>query len=144
MLVAVIVALMLMLFMAFKVSWFAAQLIGALTLISPRSLPLAVAEVVMATLLVFRLFDSVVAPMLLLVRVPVPEAIVKLVGSINQLPVLPLAAAVVIWAPSATFTLAALVSIAPPLPSLGALASMMPPTVTVPASIPAIKLITPL
>ena len=58
-------------------------------------------------------------------------------GSISQLPVLPLAASVVTLTSGATVTLAAEVSTAPPSPSEGAEASMMPPTLTSPPCIPA-------
>ena len=135
------VALMLMLFKAFRVSRCEPQAKAALTLISPKSLPLA--EVVILISVLVRAFCSVVAPMLLPVNAPLPEAIVKLVGSINQVPVLPLAAFVVTIVLSATLTVAALVSIAPPLPPLGALASKVPATLTVPASIPPNKVMTP-
>ena len=53
---------------------------------------------------------------------------VKSFGSTSQLPVRPRAAAVVTKALPATSTFAALVSMAPPLPLSGALASSFPPT----------------
>ena len=92
----------------------------------------------MTSLLSPRLFDSakpVVSP-------PV-AAIVKSTGSISQVPASPDAAAVVTMAVSATLTLAAEVSMKPPLPPTGALASSVPATLTVPALMPAIREMTP-
>ncbi len=74
---------------------------------------------------------------------PPVGATVKSVGSMSQVPVRPLAAAVVTFAPFATSTTAPLVSIKPPLP-LGALASSVPPTLTVPAVMPPRSSIIPL
>ena len=78
---------------AVSVSIFALQLTGALTLMSPGSLP--VAAVVMLTLLLFSAVVSASAPIPLVVCTPAPEAIVKLVGSSNQVPVFPNGASVV-------------------------------------------------
>ena len=74
---------------------------------------------------------------------PPVAAIVKSTGSINQVPVLPAGAAVVMRAVSASLTCAALVSIKPPLPPLGALASSVPPTCVVPAAMPPNKTMLP-
>ena len=71
--------------------------------------------------------DSVAPEML-----PPIGAITKSCGSISQLPVRPLAAAVVMTAPAAMFTFAAEVSMNPPSPPLGALASSVPVTLAVP------------
>ena len=69
----------------------------------------------MLTLLLARLVLSVVAPMLLVVDEPEPLLMVKLVGSISQLPLLPSALCVKTLARSAMRTLAALVSTKPVL-----------------------------
>ena len=74
---------------------------------------------------------------------PPLAAIVKSTGSINQVPFSPIAAAVVITAPFATLTCAAEVSMKPPLPPVGALASSVPPTLTVPVFMSPIKRIVP-
>ncbi|MNM69040.1 hypothetical protein D3C81_806240 [compost metagenome] len=63
-----------------------------------------------------------------------PALMVKSVGSINHVPVLPFWAAVVTLAVSATCTWAPLVSMKPPSPPWGALASRVPSTCTVPPS----------
>jgi len=67
---------------------------AALTLMSPLSLPV-LASVASVTLVVARLADSVLAPMPLLVWLPLPDEMVKSVGSISQVPVLPLSDRVV-------------------------------------------------
>ncbi len=126
---AVITALTLMLFAAVNVSLFLVQVTGALTLMSPRSLPFAVALVVMLTLLVPRLVCKVVAPIPLVVCAAVPDEIVKFVGSSNHVPLRPKLALVSTTVPSATFKWAPLVSICPPLPPrLPPLAVMLPLT----------------
>ena len=132
---------MLMLFSAVRVNLLAAQITGALTLMSPSSLPVLL--VVIETLVVSKFDWRVVAPMPLLVSTAVPAEMVKLVGSINQVPAWPVIAAVVTLTPSAIFTCAALVSINPPLPPWGALASSVPATWTVPAAMPASKVMLP-
>ncbi|MCY1167072.1 hypothetical protein D9M73_70290 [compost metagenome] len=73
---------------------------------------------------------------------PVAE-IVKSLGSISHLPVLPAEANVVTRTLSATLTWAALVSMKPPSPPLGALASSVPPTLTVPVCISPISRMRP-
>ncbi len=80
--------------------------------------------VLMTTLLVTSNAESV-GPLMLSVA-PLPT--VKSCGSISQVPVVPRAAAVVIFAPLAMETRAADVSMNPPWPVLGALASNVPPT----------------
>ena len=77
------------------------------------------------------------------VILPPLAAMVKSFGSINQVPVLPFAAVVLIVAVFATLTLAAEVSIKPPLPFLGAEASSLPATFNVPLSMLANTLIVP-
>ena len=124
---------MLMLPQAFRVSEFSAlQLIVSLTKISPlvpvvptRLVDVAVADVEVS--IVILLLASKV-PIAIPVISPPVAAIVKSTGSTNQLPVKPRGATVVILTPSANLTCAALVSINPPLPPLGADASKMPPT----------------
>src|SRR5471030_1934510 len=131
----------------------AVQLTASLTLMSPLpgvavkrlvtgGVPATVlsvpVSVLMVTLLVTSRAESVAPEML-----PVAET-VKSWGSISQLPVTPKGAAVVIFAWSVTFTLAAEVSIKPPSPPLGALASKVPLTFTSPFCISPIRLIVPL
>ena len=84
---------MLILLWAESVSSLADQETGALTLMSPRSLPSG--AVAMLTLLEMRLVCSVEAPMLLSLGLAVPATMEKLVGSISQVPALPCAARVV-------------------------------------------------
>ena len=96
--------------------------------------------VLMVTLLVTSSAESVGPEMLSLGPLPT----VKSCGSISQLPVNPCAAAVVIFASVATKTRAAEVSIKPPLPPLGALASRVPLTRAVPVSMPPSSLMVPL
>ncbi|MEI9989072.1 MAG: hypothetical protein WDM86_03455 [Rhizomicrobium sp.] len=79
------------------------------------------------TLLVTRRADSVAPEML-----PVVPPTVKSCGSMCQVPVSPRGAAVVILATSAILTVWAEVSIAPPLPPWGALASSVPLMFVVP------------
>ncbi len=69
---------------------------------------------------------------------------VKSTGSMVQVPVTPFGASVVTVEPSATFTVAAEVSMAPPFPPLGALASSNPPTFTTPLCMSPSSVITPL
>ena len=59
------------------------------------------------------------------------------------MPYRPAGAAVVTLVSFATFTCPALVSMKPPLPPPGALASSRPPTLTVPAAIPPSRMMTP-
>jgi hypothetical protein len=70
-------------------------------------------------------------------------AMVKSVGSMSQLPARPWAAALVTLAEFAISTCAALVSMAPPLPPVGALASSVPPTFTVPSVMPPSSVMAP-
>ena len=125
---AVITALMLMSLCAVSVSLLVLHVTSALTLMSPLSLPLSASEVMMWTLLSSNASESFSAPIPLTVCVPSPASIVKSVGSISHVPVAPDVAAVVISASSANLTLAALVSMKPPLPPLVADASSVPPT----------------
>ncbi len=118
--------LTLMLFCACKVKRLADQLTVSSTLMLPL-VPPAPPVLAMVTL---------PEPSSLLKVAPStspPEgAMLKSVGSMVQVPFLPFAASEVTTLPSATFTRAALVSIMPPLPPLGALASSVPPTCTTP------------
>ena len=132
---------MLMFLCAVRVSLLAVQATGALTLMSPGSLPVLL--VAIETLVVPKFDWSVVAPMPLSVCPAVPSEMMKLVGSINQVPAWPVTAAVVTLTTSAILTCAALVSINPPLPPWGALASSVPATWTVPAAMPASKVMVP-
>ena len=117
----------------------AVQLTASLTLISPLpvvavlrvvtgGVPATVASgpvcVVIVTLLVTSRAESV-APLMLSVA---PPPMMKSCGSISQVPVCPWCAAVVTRAVSRTLTCAAEVSMKPPLPPCGALASSVPPT----------------
>ena len=74
---------------------------------------------------------------------PPLAATVKSCGSTSQVPMRPCAAAVVMRAPLSTSTWAPLVSIAPPFPPVGALASSVPSTRTVPASMLPLSTILP-
>ncbi len=74
---------------------------------------------------------------------PPLAATVKFNGSISHVPVRPTLAVVVTLAVSATLTCAALVSIKPPSPEVGALASKVPATLVVPASMPPVRIIFP-
>ena len=65
---------------------------------------------------------------------PAKSAIVMSTGSISHSPVLPCVARVVIFTSSFTMTRAAEVSMKPPSPPLGALASSLPPTSVSPCS----------
>ena len=134
-------ALMLMLRCALSVSLLADQETALLTKMSP--LPAVDGSVAMLTLVLPKLLDKVLAPIPEVVRPALPAAMVKSMGSINQVPVWPAGAAVLILAASATVTCAALVSMNPPLPPLGALASSVPATFTVPAAMPPSKVILP-
>ena len=111
------------------------QLTASLTKISPLPAP---AGEVMVMLLVTSWAESVAPEML------PPGPMMKSCGSISQLPVWPSAEAVVMRAVSCTLTCAAEVSIKPPLPPFGALASRVPPTFTAPLSISASSLMVPL
>ena len=113
------------------------QEITSFTLILPK-LPDEPPELRITTLVVERLLDNMTP-----VKLPPIADIVKSVGSIIQLPILPLIASVVIFALSAILTCDALVSIFPPFPPLGALASNVPLILLVPAVVPASKVITP-
>ena len=106
------------------------QVTALFTKMSP--LPAVPASVAMETLPRPRLVESVPAPIPETVNAPLPDAMVKSTGSISQEPLLPLAAWVVMTAPSATLTWAAEVSTKPPSPPFGAEASSVPPTLTVP------------
>jgi hypothetical protein len=89
----------------------------------------------MLTLLLARLVLSVVAPMLLVVDVPEPLLMVKSVGSISQLPLLPSALRVKTLALSAMRTLAALVSTKPAFWFCPPEASSRPLSSSVPATL---------
>ena len=142
MLLAFRLALMLMLRCAPRVSWLADQETSLLTKISP--LPLVDASVAMLTLVLpLKALDKVLEPMPEVLRDALPAAIVKSIGSISQVPVLPVGAVVVTRVPSTIFTVEAEVSIKPPLPPSLALASSVPPTLTVPATIPASRMMMP-
>src|SRR5450830_1203929 len=116
----------------------AVQLTASLTLISPlpgvavfRVLTGGVpatsvrgpVAVVITTLLVTSRAESVAPLMLSVATLPM----VKSCGSISQVPVSPVGAAVLTLASLAIITCAADVSMKPPLPPLGALASSVPP-----------------
>ena len=101
-----------------RMCWF--QVTVSLTLMLP-SLPLP-AVLWMVTLPWPRFADRV-APLMS----PPVAAMVKPSGSISQVPSWPDAARVVIAAPSATFRCAPEVSMCPPSPPFGALASSVPP-----------------
>ncbi len=77
------------------------------------------------------------------VMLPPLAAMVKSLGSISQVPLWPLAALVVMRALLATVTWAAEVSMKPPLPPAGALASRVPPTCVSPCSMSAINRMRP-
>ncbi|MCY1169228.1 hypothetical protein D9M73_92480 [compost metagenome] len=109
---------------------------------SPLSLPV-LASVCNVTLVVDRLADSVSAPMPLVVCVPLPDEMVKSVGSTSQVPVLPVSDRVLTRVPAATLTWAADVSMKPPSPPAGALASSVPATFTVPVSMSPISRMRP-
>jgi hypothetical protein len=132
----------------------AAQLTESFTLMSPLpgvvvkrlisgGVPGAVlsvpASIVLIVTLLFTSSAASVAPVIL----PPVGAMVKSTGSMVQVPVLPLGAAVVTFAVFATFTVAPEVSIVPPSPPFGALASSVPPTVTVPFCMSPSSLIVP-
>nr|WP_241674446.1 hypothetical protein [Candidatus Methylobacter oryzae] len=137
-----------------SLSVLADQVTGLLTKMSP--LPPVEASVAMVTLPPPKLVASVAAPIPEVLSTPLPALIVKSTGSISQVPLLPFAAFVVILASSATLTWAAEVSMKPPFvwPSppvplteglgSGALASSVPPTLTVPLSMSPSSLMTPL
>src|SRR5882724_6127624 len=129
--VAVTVALTLTLFEAVSVNVvLALQDTLSFTFTSP--LPAAApALLCRITAVVARLFESA-AP----VMSPPLAATVKSCGSTSQLPYSPALDDVLTLALSATSTCAAEVSMAPPRPPLGALASNVPPTWTVPAAMP--------
>ena len=95
--------------------------------------------VVMVTLLVTSRADSV-APEILS---SAPPPMVKSCGSISQVPVCPRGALVLTLASCATRTVAADVSIKPPLPPAAALASSVPATFAVPFCMSASSLMTP-
>ena len=120
------VVLILILFWATRDRVLALQLTLSLILMLPE-LPLLPLLLWIVTLPPARLFESV-AP----VMSPPLAATVKSTGSISQLPLAPLWARVVMCASLATVTCAALVSMVPPLPPSGALASSVPPTLTLP------------
>jgi hypothetical protein len=95
---------------------------------APATAPLVpVVKVLITTLFVTSRVERV-APDIF----PPVAAIVKSTGSMRQVPVTPVGAAVVIFACAVTFTCAAEVSIVPPLPPLGALASNVPDSLTTP------------
>ena len=105
-------ALMLILFWALRVSVLADHDTTSFTFTSPRPV------VVLTVPAVLRMVTPVVSKLLVSaapVMSPPLAAMVKSIGSISQVPLLPLGAAVVIWAVSATFTCAAEVSMKPPL-----------------------------
>ena len=126
---------------ALSVSLFWLQLIGSLTITLPF---------VLCTLkaVVSRLLDTV-APVILppdAATVKLLESGTKLNGSISQrppLPPIPAAARVETTVPSATCTLAALVSTNPPSPPLGAEASSRPAILAWPNCMSPISLMTP-
>ena len=101
------------------------------------SVPLV--KVLITTLLVTNSADSV-APVIL----PPSGADGEIDRMISQVPVVPLGAAVVILALLAMLTFAEEVSITPLSPPLGALASSVPETLTVPSCISPISLMVPL
>ena len=143
-LVAAMLALTLTLRIAFSVSVvFALQLTGALTMMSPGCVSLAVpCAAAIVTLPWFRLFDSVVAPMPDVVSVPLPDETVKSIGSIVQVPCVPAALSVFTPAPAAIRTLAADVSTCPPRPD-SACALTVPEKSTLPPCMPPSKLTLP-
>ena len=106
----------------------------------PATIESGPGAVVMMTLLVTSRLESV-APVMLSLAFP---PMVKSCGSISQVPLCPEIAAVVTLASLAMRTFAADVSIKPPLPPLGALASIVPFTLTLPSCIPDINLMLPL
>ena len=117
---------MLMLRSAVRVSLLADQLMASFTWMSPLPPAVPMLVVMMVKLLLARALDTA-APVML----PPLAATVKSFGSISQSPVLPPAAAVVTRAaPMSTWL--ALVSIKPPLPPCGALASSTPATCNLP------------
>ena len=73
-----------------------------------------------------------------------PVSMMKSCGSISHVPVRPAGAAVVMLTSGAMFTMAADVSMKPPLPPWGALASSVPPTFTVPSRMSPSSRIVPL
>ena len=73
-----------------------------------------------------------------------PAATVKSLGSINQVPVLPVADSAVMKAPGATLTYAAEVSMNPPSPPLGADTLSVPPTPTLPVCMSPMSKMVPL
>ena len=95
---------------------------------SPLLVPVGVGEVAMVTLFEPRALESVVAPIPLIVCAALPELIVKSVGSSSHVPLMPFGARVVTFAPSLTVTRLPEVSMNPPFPPLGALASRVPAT----------------
>ena len=135
---AFISALILMLFCALSVSLLADHVTSSLTLIFPTP---GTAEVVLTMVTSFKakLLASTVP-----VIFPPEAAMVKSTGgSISHVPFWPAAAKVVTFALSATCTCAAEVSIKPPSPPFGALASNIPPTFTVPTCMSLISSILP-
>jgi hypothetical protein len=117
----------------------ATQLTGSLTMMSPFPVPGIPGSVLIATLVVTSSVDRA-APVILS---PGADPITKSCGSIVQVPVWPRKAWVVTLACGTTFTVAAEVSIWPPAPPFGALASSVPPTLTVPDWASPNSLITP-
>ncbi len=110
---------------------------GGVPAVSPGVAP---GRVLMMTLLVDSLAERSAPEMLSPASMPT----VKSSGSMVQVPVTPWAAAVVMVELCATFTVAAEVSMAPPFPPLGALASRVPSTLTTPPCMSPSRLITPL
>ena len=117
--------------------WVLFHVTAWLTLTLP-AVPLLPSLLLSETLPLARLLSSVAA-----VMSPPLAAMVKSVGSTSHVPLLPPAALVVIAVPSATCTCAPEVSMKPPLPPAGALASSVPPAFTVPASMPPSRVMTP-
>ena len=140
--VAVIAALISTLRSALRVSvvgvLLAVQLTASLTKMSPLPVPAPV--VVMVMLLVTSWADSVAPEMLLPGALPMTKSC----GSISQVPVRPAAEAVVTRASALMLTCAAEVSIKPPSPPSGALASSVPRTSMVPVCMSPSSRIVPL
>ena len=101
--------------------------------------PPPAAAVLMVTLLVTSWAERVGPEMLSVDKLPT----VKSCGLISQVPVVPDGAAVVRITPLAMFTRAADVSIDPPFPPVGAEASKVPATFSVPLCVPPSSLIVP-
>ena len=107
----------------------------ALTLISPLPPFAGLSGLLTVSIVIFvlcRLVARVSAPMPLSVWESVPATIAKSTGSINHVPLLPEGASVVIRVFPFTVTFAPEVSMKPPSPPLGALASSLPPTMVSP------------